>query len=114
MKAILITTDDQILTVKVEQPLYKSIGSLVDGFIEIVRPINLPRPFVMVCNEDYCALELPENILGSFMYGSHIHGHPVQGNIVIMKERAEDLEGLTEWEVNQLKDAFEKKLKELK
>lgn len=114
MKAILITTNDQILTVEVQKPLYKSIGQLVDGFIEIVRPINLQRPYVMICNEDYCALEMPFNILGSYMYGTQVHGHPVLGNIVIMKEWGDDLEGLHEWEIKCLKEDFETRLKNLK
>ena len=114
MRVILITTDDQILTTEVSQPLYKSIGNLVDGFIEIVRPMNLQRPYVMICNEDYCALDLPFNTLGSYMYGTQIHGHPVLGNIVIMKEKGDELEGLHEWETKCLEEEFKTRLRKLK
>lgn len=99
MKAVLITSNDLIATVDVSKPLHKSVGELVGGFIEVVRPINMNRPYVMICNEDYCALELPFNYMGSYFYGTKDHGHPVLGNIVIMKEQGEDLIGLSNEEI---------------
>ena len=99
MKAVLITTGNQIQTVELTQPLHRSLNELVGGWIEIVRGMNMKRPYLMICNEDYCNLNLPGNFLGSYFYGTQIHGHPVLGNIVIMKERGEELEGLDDIEI---------------
>ena len=99
MKAILITCDNQIQTVELSQPLYKSIGTLVGGYIEVVRPMNMKSPYVFICNEYYRTLDLPLNWLGSYFYGTQIHGYPVCGNIVIMKEHDEDLTGLDDAEI---------------
>lgn len=94
-------------TVDLQNPLHRSLGVLVDGFIEIVRPLNLERPYVMICNEDYIALDLPFNKIGSYLYGTAIHMHPILGNIVIMKERGEELEGLTEGEIYEITRSLE-------
>lgn len=104
MKAILITPGNQISVVEVTQPLHRSLGELVGGWIEIVRGMNMKRPYVMICNENYCYLDLAGNFLGSYIYGTQIHGHPVLGNIVIMKERGEGLEGLDDIEIRIIQE----------
>ena len=86
MKGIVISTDNMIEVKDFAAPMYKSIGEVVGGTIEIVRPRGLSRPYVMIVNDEGLLLELPLNRLGSILYETHKHGSPIVGNVVIMKE----------------------------
>lgn len=85
MKAIVITTDDTISIRDFSVPLHESMGAAVGGMIEIVQPIGLLRPYCMIVNEEGLILGLPYNRMGSLLYGTHIHGSPITGDIVITK-----------------------------
>ena len=106
MKGIVVTTDNHLKVQEFAAPLYKSVGAAVDGWIEIVRPGGLKKPFVMIVNEEGLIKELPVNVVGSLMYGTPVHGSPIVGNIVIMKEgwtsEGKDLIGLTDEEAAQI------------
>lgn len=52
MKGILVTTDNTAEIRDFEAPLYKTIGEAVGGYIEIVHPMGLADPLVMVVNEE--------------------------------------------------------------
>ncbi len=114
MKGIVITAQDNIEIRDFDQPLYKSIGNVVGGFIEIVNPIGLKQPFVMIVNEDGLRLELELNAVGSVLYGTLAHGHPIVGDIVIMKrgytEEGPDIVGLEDQEAAGLYLMFTKML----
>ncbi len=114
MKGIVITAQDNIEIRDFDQPLYKSIGNVVGGFIEIVNPIGLKQPFVMIVNEDGLRLELELNAVGSVLYGTLAHGHPIVGDIVIMKrgytEEGPDIVGLEDQEAAGLYLTFAKML----
>ncbi len=116
MKGIVVTTDNHLKVQEFAAPLYKSVGAAVDGWIEIVRPGGLKKPFVMIVNEEGLIKELPVNVVGSLMYGTPVHGSPIVGNIVIMKEgwtdEGKDLLGLSDEEVvtltNELVSLFQR------
>ena len=103
MKGIVITTDGKVSVQDFEKPLYKSIGAVVGGYIEIVHPRRMNRPFTMVVNEEGLYLGLPINFFGSYFYETDIHGSPIVGNIVIVKEgftdEGPDLVGLTDEDI---------------
>ena len=86
MKGIVVTPYDEIYIEDFSEPKYKTVGDAVGGFIEIVRPTGLPKPYAMVVNEEGLIHGLPYNRVGSLLYGTHIHGNPILGNIVILKE----------------------------
>lgn len=85
-KAVLIKTDMSIQAVELTEPMYRSLQAAVGGNFEVVRPRGLLRPYVMIVNEDYIQLELPRNEIGCYLYQTKIHGHPIQGDIIIMWE----------------------------
>ena len=85
MKAIVITTDNEIEVRDFPAPLYKSMGDAVGGTIEIVRPVGLLSPYCMIVNDEGLLDNLPQNRVGSLLYGTHIHGAPIVGDIVIAK-----------------------------
>lgn len=116
MKGILVTTDNTAEIRDFEAPLYKTIGEAVGGCIEIVHPMGLADPLVMVVNEEGLIQELPMNMLGSLLYGTHMHGSPIAGNIVVMKTgwtcEGPDIVSLSDQECSQLMESFAGFLKE--
>ena len=107
MKGIVITTKYEMRVQEFSEPAYKSIGEAVGGWIEVVRPVRLGRPYCMVVNEEGLLRNLPMNVLGSFLYGTDKHGSPIAGDIVLLREGINrdgeyDLLGLTEQDIEYL------------
>lgn len=89
MRGVVVTTQDEMYVKDFAQPLYKTIGEAVGGWIEIVHPVGLkraPSNICFVCNEEGLMHNLLLNVFGSVLYGFHIHGNPIVGNIVFMRE----------------------------
>lgn len=107
MKGVVITTDLKMYTKDFGEPLYKTVGEVVDGWIEVVHPRGLQNSFCFICNEEGLIRELPLNAVGSLWYGTLRHGCPIAGNIVVMKEdyvgEELDIVGLTGREIGQIK-----------
>lgn len=110
MKGIVVTTDLEIRIEEFSDPLYKTVGSAVGGYIEHVKPARLRHPYCMIVNEEGRLLDLPLNYVGSFFYGTDQHGEPIVGNIVIMKDGYRggepDIVGLNDVEAEQIKDVI--------
>ena len=107
MKGIVITTKYEMRVQEFSEPAYMSIGEAVGGWIEVVRPVRLGRPYCMVVNEEGLLRNLPMNVLGSFLYGTDKHGSPIVGDIVLLREGINsdgeyDLLGLTEQDIEYL------------
>ena len=110
MKGIVVTTDLEIRIEEFSDPLYKTVGSAVGGYIEHVKPARLRHPYCMIVNEEGRLLDLPLNYVGSYFYGTDQHGDPIVGNIVIMKDGYRggepDIVGLNDVEAEQIKDVI--------
>ena len=110
MKGIVVTTDLEIRIEEFSDPLYKTVGSAVGGYIEHVKPARLRHPYCMIVNEEGRLLDLPLNYVGSYFYGTDQHGEPIVGNIVIMKDGYRggepDIVGLHDVEAEQIKDVI--------
>ena len=110
MKGIVVTTDLEIRIEEFSDPLYKTVGSAVGGYIEHVKPARLRHPYCMIVNEEGRLLDLPLNYVGSYFYGTDQHGEPIVGNIVIMKDGYRggepDIVGLNDVEAGQIKDVI--------
>ena len=110
MKGIVVTTDLEIRIEEFSNPLYKTVGSAVGGYIEHVKPARLRHPYCMIVNEEGRLLDLPLNYVGSYFYGTDQHGEPIVGNIVIMKDGYRggepDIVGLNDVEAEQIKDVI--------
>ena len=105
---IVIETSGRMYVSEYGEPLCKTVGRTVGGYIEIVRPYRLPRPYCMLINEDGKITDLPINEVGSSLYGYESHGDPIVGDIVLMKEGLyngePDIIGLTETDIRYLRD----------
>lgn len=108
MKGLVITTENTMYVKEFQKPLYKSVGEIVGGYIEVVNPRYLEIPLCFVCNEEGILKNLPLNVMGSLWYGTQYHGHPILGNIVVMKEDwtedGYDLVGLDDGEIGKIKE----------
>ena len=110
MKGVVVTTDLDIRVEDFAEPLYKTVGAAIGGYIEHVRPMRLKEPFCMVVNDEGRLRGLSRNLVGSFLYGTDLHGEPVVGNIVIMKDGycngEPDIVGLTDEEVERVQSSM--------
>lgn len=109
MKGIVITTKNEMRVQEFSEPAHKSIGEAVGGWIEVVRPVRLKRPYCMIVNEEGALINLPRNIFGSFLYGTNYHGNWILGDIVLLKEGINrdgerDILGLDEQDIKYLRD----------
>ena len=112
MKGIIITTRDEISVQEFDQPIHKSLGKAVGGYIEHVRPMFLPRPYCMIVNEEGLLKGLPTNTFGCVLYGTVHHGSQIVGDLVLMKEvntgDGLDFGGLNDGDIKYLAGLIEK------
>lgn len=96
MKAIKITTDNEISAVTVPEPTWQGMGQLVGGSFETVRPwglYNLDTPYkgqlLMLVNREGRLIWLERNIVGTALYNNtptSTRFEPIVGDILIMAE----------------------------
>lgn len=111
MKGIVITTENKMFVRDFGEPLYKTLGEVVGGFIEHTRPMALVDPYCMIVNEEGLLQGLPENKVGCALYGTPFHGNPIAGTIVIMKggindDGEQDIVGLDEIDIDYLQSEY--------
>lgn len=121
MKAITISTDNEIKKIDVKQngaPLYELMKKPVGGWYENVHPRRLPSKYVMIVNEEGLLHDLPINTVGSYLYATDIHGQPIVGDVIILKlghyQGEPDVIGMTDDETNELMNDFLKIISNLK
>ena len=114
MKAIKITTNNEMLTVDIVglDEMQESVG----GFIEIVRPygfceLDVPdsKSLIMIVNEEGKRLDLEVNEIATDLYESYCDS--IAGDVLIMAEGfvdgEPDIVGLTDEQVQALNNEFE-------
>ncbi len=106
MLGIVVTTTNVFHAQRFAEPLYKTVGEVVGGPIEVVHPRGLAEPFCMIVNEEGLILDLPINPCGCGLYETWKHGSPIVGNIVLMKvdyrNGDRDIIGLSEEEASSI------------
>lgn len=127
MKAIKITTDNEISTVTVPEPTWKGMGQLVGGHFETVRPwglydLNTPykEQLLMLVNREGRLIWLERNIVGTALYNNtptSTRFEPIVGDILIMTEgfvNGElDIVGLDDEQLHVVMTALKNKFKYL-
>ena len=87
MICVVIPADTQTPVIKdLDEPLYKTAGKEVGGYTEVVHPRRLESPFCLLVNEEGLIMNLPTNQIGSYWYGTDVHGYPIVGDIIVMKD----------------------------
>ena len=62
-------------------------------WMEIVRPHKLPHGYALICDEEGFMNNKPINPFASWLYGFEKHGNPILGDVLIVKEDFDPLEG---------------------
>lgn len=113
MKGIVITTSGNISIQDFGSPIHETVGAIVGGYIEVVRPALLKEPYCMIANEDGYGMNLPINPIGSYLYGTGYHGAPILGDVVIMQlgytSEGPDIVGIPDDTIGTVLDDFKSK-----
>lgn len=85
------------------------IRSMIGGWLELVRPRYLPKPFLMLVDEEGLLKDLPVNLIGSVLYGLGSPS-PIVGPLVIAAEGIVDGEpdviGLSDGDAADLMERY--------
>ena len=117
-KAIKLRTDGHIEIIDVPQQrslldwFYLQLGC---GSIENVYPRGLKEPYMMVVDEEGLLKDQPIiNFLGSYLYETQKHGHPIVGTVLVMQRvmtwDGPDIGGIPEEEAMALAVSIGQKL----
>ena len=79
----------------------------IGGWIEVVHPVGLERPYVMIVDEEGLIKDDPKiNPIASVLYGFLEHGQPIAGTVLILREEpgwdGYELNGMTDQEADRL------------
>ena len=112
-KGIVVTPENTMWVHDFAEPLYRTIGEVIGtDIVEQIHPQALKAPFVMIGDEEALLRKDPQiNLLGSFLYGSIFHGHPICGTVVFMAEGVNEYGegewfGLTDSQISDLTKYF--------
>ena len=107
-KGIVITPELKARVQEFELPLHKSMEPVLGGYMEKVSPRGLPEPYCFLVNEEGLLRNLPLNYVGSWWYGTHKHGCPIVGNIIVMKlgwrDGERDIIGLEDEDIEKIRE----------
>lgn len=113
MKAIKITASNKISAVEFSNNCIDA-KSILNGWPEYVIPRFAEKNTIMIVDENGLWKNLAPNKAGSLMYGTQFHGHPIVGDILIIKKGLNydgepDYVPLSEKEAETIKEALLKK-----
>lgn len=102
MKALVFTTKDTAYVRDFNEPILETAEEVVGDWVEMVRPLGLPGHLILVDENGYMK-NWTTNVVGSMFYGTQFHGHPIVGDIVIVKEQgSKEPKGLTDDEIQKI------------
>ena len=99
MKTVKVTTDNIVSIIDVDFDNYKDIQRAIGGgHFETVHTTRMQAVFedeslIMIVDESGRLKNLPENMLGSALYGTARHGNPIVGDIIFAKISGENIVG---------------------
>lgn len=96
MKTVKVTTDNKISLIDVDFSDFKSIQRAIGGHFETVHTQLMADYFkdtsvIMLVDEEGLIKGLPENALGSALYGTPQHGYPIVGDLIFARISGEDI-----------------------
>lgn len=111
MYALKLKTDGEISVIEVPADkdwrwYSRQIGC---DLIQIVHPMGLESPRVVICDEEGLLKERPMiNFLASWLYETQTHGQPIVGDVLIMEEYdtadGGDLGGMSREDADELSE----------
>ena len=101
---LVIHEDGSLEVQEYSEPLYKTLGETVHGWIEVVQVLRLPERYLMIVNEEGLLLSMDSNPIAGWLYaGGHIAGPAVILQRV-WTEDGPDIGLLTEEDVEDVKE----------
>lgn len=85
MKIIRITTDNRIQVEDAGERVHEYLSGQGTDCIEYVKPRYAAPGTVLAVDENGLLRDLPINEAASLMYGTQHHGHPIVGDVLVMK-----------------------------
>ena len=108
MYILTVTAGGELSAKEAEPDLLTKLQETVGGFIEIVHPKNLPRPFCMIVDDEGRMKQKPVNEIASILYGYPTAcKHPIVGDVALVKDvelpdGERDIGGLSEEDINTI------------
>ena len=107
MKTVKVTTDNKISVIDVDFDDFRDIQRAIGGHFETVHTQLMTDYFhdpsvIMLVDEEGIIKGLPQNLVGSALYGTATHGIPLVGDLIFGIAAGEDIVGITDPEA--LKD----------
>lgn len=96
MKTVKITTDNKISVIDVNFNDFRDIQRAIGGRFETVHTQLMVDYFhdpsvIMLVDEEGIIKGLPQNLVGSALYGTAKHGIPLVGDLIFAQIRGEDI-----------------------
>ena len=113
MKTVKVTTDNKISVIDVNFNDFRDIQRAIGGHFETVHTQLMADYFkdpsvIMLVDEEGIIKGLPQNLVGSALYGTAKHGIPLVGDLIFGIAAGEDIVGITDPEAmkKRLKSTF--------
>lgn len=96
MKTVKVSTDNKLSIIDVDFDNYRDIQKVVGGYFETVRTTRMADFFhdpyiIMLVDEEGIIKGLPQNLVGSILYGTQTHGVPLVGDLIFARLCGEDI-----------------------
>lgn len=95
-KTVKVTTDNKISMIDVDFGNFKSIQQAIGGHFETVHTQLMVDYFhdpsvIMLVDEEGIIKGLPQNLVGSALYGTAKHGIPLVGDLIFAQVMGDDI-----------------------
>ena len=95
-KTVKVTTDNKISMIDVDFSNFRSIQQAIGGHFETVHTQLMADYFkvpsvIMLVDEERIIKKLPQNLVGSALYGTAKHGIPLVGDLIFGISAGEDI-----------------------
>ena len=96
MKTVKVTTDNKISVIDVNFNDFRDIQRAIGGHFETVHTQLMSDYFkdpsvIMLVDEEGIIKGLPQNLVGSALYGSAKHGIPLVGDLIFAQVMGDDI-----------------------
>ena len=114
MKALKIVKVTPALEFEVKTAFFKDFHKIIGGGCDIVETVHCRglasvsgmENVVLLCDEEFLLRDHPAeiNLLGSVLYGTQYHGHPILGTVLFVGDDGGEFRSLTEFEIGKLRE----------
>ncbi len=104
MKMLSLDINCDIKTVELKD--FSQAKNVLGGWAEIVKPMRLSSPYIVLVDEEGLIKQKDINPIASYLYQSDVHGSPIVGKVLVAKIRYEVVRGLEPEDIKVLTNYF--------